>query len=95
VIAAYATGALGLMRNLALDLRPIRVNIIEPGAVDTELWDDMPREQYEGFKEIIEKGSTTGRIGSPQDVAEAYLYVMKDSNCSGSVVRTDGGSLIM
>ncbi|MCJ1229876.1 hypothetical protein MMC12_006547 [Toensbergia leucococca] len=38
VVASYATGLHGMMRNLALDLAPIRVNLISPGAVETEMW---------------------------------------------------------
>lgn len=38
VVNAYATGLQGMCRGLALDLKPIRVNLISPGAVDTELW---------------------------------------------------------
>ena len=39
IIASYAAGLHGMMRNLALDLAPIRVNLISPGPLDTELWD--------------------------------------------------------
>lgn len=38
VVASYATGLHGMVRNLALDLAPIRVNSISPGAVETEMW---------------------------------------------------------
>ncbi|KAI4157665.1 MAG: hypothetical protein L6R39_000615 [Caloplaca ligustica] len=38
VVASYAAGLHGMVRNLALDLKPIRVNLISPGVVDTELW---------------------------------------------------------
>lgn len=38
VINSFATGLQGMTRGLALDLKPIRVNLVSPGAVDTELW---------------------------------------------------------
>jgi len=37
----------------------------------------------------------TGRIGRPEDVAEAYIYAMKDANLTGSVVGNDGGGLLV
>lgn len=37
---------------------------------------------------------TTGEIGRPEDVAESYLYVMRDWNVSGSVIDTNGGFLL-
>lgn len=39
IVASYAAGLYGMVRGLALDLKPLRVNLISPGAVKTELWD--------------------------------------------------------
>jgi len=44
-IGSFATGLQGMCRGLALDLKPIRVNLISPGAVDTELWNGMTEQQ--------------------------------------------------
>ena len=83
-----------MMRGLAVDLAPIRVNLISPGAVLTPLWDGMEKEQMEKFMEIAKGKCTTGQVGRPEDVAESYLYVMRDWNVTGSVVDTNGGSLL-
>ena len=93
-MASYATGLHGMMRNLALDLAPIRVNLISPGAVLTPLWDGMPKEKMESFKEHFRGKCTTGELGRPEDVAESYLYAMRDWNVSGSVIDTNGGVLL-
>ena len=37
---------------------------------------------------------TTGAIGQVEDVAEAYVYLMKNKNASGSIVETTGGTLM-
>ena len=94
VPASYAGGQHSMMRNLALDLKPIRVNLISPGLVDTELWDWMPKEQFQGFAEGHRRATTTGRVGKPEEVAEAYLYCMRDRNISGSVIDTNSGALL-
>lgn len=83
-----------MTRNLALDLAPIRVNLISPGPVMTSLWDGMTEEENKAFVDGVKKSCTTGAIGTPENVAESYLYVMRDQNCSGSVIDTNGGSLL-
>ena len=45
VIGAYAGGLHSMVRNLALDMKPIRVNGVSPGAVDTEMWDHHGEEK--------------------------------------------------
>ena len=94
IVTGYATGLHGMMRNLALDLAPVRVNLISPGAVLTPLWDGMTEEMREGFMTHVKQNCTTGEVGRAEDVAESYLYVMRDWNVSGSVIDTNGGSLL-
>ncbi|KAK0942865.1 hypothetical protein LTR29_005605 [Friedmanniomyces endolithicus] len=94
-IGAFATGLQGMARGLALDLRPVRVNVVSPGAVDTELWRGMTEEaKGEMFKAIGEK-VPTGRVGRVEDVAEAFLYLMRDGNVTGSMVSSNGGALLV
>ena len=93
-IAGYATGLHGMCRNLALDLAPIRVNLISPGAVVTPLWDGLKPEERERLLAGMKKKCATGEIGKPEDVAQSYLYVMNDWNCTGSVISTNGGALL-
>lgn len=94
LVNAYATGLQGMTRGLALDLAPIRVNLISPGVVDTELWAGMSKEQKEGmFAEMVKK-IPVGKVGQPEDVAESYLYCMRDRNVTGAMVSTSGGHLL-
>ena len=95
VVGSYASGLHAMTRGLALDLKPVRVNLISPGAVDTELWDHMPPEQREKTLERLGKHSATGKIGQPEDVAEAYLYCLRDWNLTGSMISTNSGSLLL
>lgn len=52
-----------MTRNLALDLKPIRVNLVSPGAIDTELWDHMGEERKEKIFNSISAKVPTGKIG--------------------------------
>ena len=93
-IAGARSAVIGLTKNLALDVRPIRVNAVALGAVDTETWSTVPKEaKQKTFQALVSK-STTGKIAGADDVAEAYLYCMKDRNVTGSIVNTNGGVLL-
>lgn len=94
VVAAFGGGISSMTRNLALDMAPIRVNTVSPAAVDTELWSDIPEDQKNGWFEQLANATTTGRVGQVGDVVEAYLYAMKDTNLSGSILSTNGGFLL-
>ena len=94
VVAGYASGLHAMTRNLALDLAPIRVNLVIPGAVETPLWEQIHGDQMEEMKKKFVVKMATGRIGRPEDVAESYLYVMRDHNLTGSTISTNGGELL-
>jgi NAD(P)-dependent dehydrogenase (short-subunit alcohol dehydrogenase family) len=70
------------------------VNGVSPGVVDTEMW-KMPEKEREEFMEQCAKGTATGAPGLPEDVAEAYLCALKDKNMDSTILRTDGGAMIM
>ncbi|KAH6274308.1 hypothetical protein HBI38_078700 [Parastagonospora nodorum] len=79
VIAGFMGGLHSMVRNLALDLKPVRVNGVSPGVVDTELWRVSEEERKEMMRSMGEK-LATGRAGRPEDVAESYLGLLRDGN---------------
>ncbi|KAI0013929.1 short-chain dehydrogenase [Xylariaceae sp. FL0662B] len=96
VMAFLAAGLTGLARNLAVDLEPLRVNAVEPGFVDTPLWEaTMPNwsaaDKAEEFRKVAAR-MPTGAVGRVEDVAEAYVYLMKDANATGEIVKTRSGA---
>lgn len=94
VVAAWGSGVEGITRGLAVDLAPIRVNMVCPGAVHTELFDDIPEERLAGVLDGFRQGTLIDRVGTPENLAEAYLYPMKDHFVTGTILRSDGGRLI-
>ncbi|EIN10843.1 NAD(P)-binding protein [Punctularia strigosozonata HHB-11173 SS5] len=84
-------------RCFALDYAPIRVNCVTPGLVDTERWDNNPATAM--FKgSIFEHAKNTlpvKHVGTPEEVAETYLFLMKCGYMTGQSVSPDGGSLIL
>ncbi|KAK9783866.1 putative Short chain dehydrogenase [Seiridium cardinale] len=92
LLAYAAQGLVGLTRALALDLKPIRVNIVEPGFVlNTGLWAQLTSEELEAISQDLAQRMPTGSPGAAEDVAEAYLYCMKDHNCTGETIKTRSG----
>ncbi|KAF4472879.1 fusarubin cluster-dehydrogenase [Fusarium albosuccineum] len=95
IMQAYLSGLRGLTRGLAVDLAPIRVNAVAQGPTDTEIWSFVKDSGYwDNVTARLKGRMTTGTIGQVEDVAEAYLYLMKDKNASGSIVETTGGTLL-
>ncbi|KAL5340570.1 hypothetical protein BJX70DRAFT_396554 [Aspergillus crustosus] len=95
VTSSYLSGLHGMMRGLALDLKPVRVNLVSAGGVDTAMWDVLGAE---GKKDVIRglgEMTTTGRVGQVEDLVEGYLFCMRDGNLSGSVVASNGGRLLV
>lgn len=75
-----------LARELACD--KIRVNAVAPGVTDTDMVSNLPDEVREGIKKTI----PLGRIGEPDDVANAFLYLASDlaSYVTGEILSVDG-----
>lgn len=95
ILAAYGAAVEGLTRGMAQDLKPTRVNLISPGAVRTEEYDTIPSaEAREALLEGFRHETLTGRIGRPEDLAEAYLYCMKDGFITGTILSSDGGRIL-
>lgn len=96
VTSYFCGGAVSLAKGLAVDMAPIRVNCVQPGYVDTPLWDLwISSEQKQAIVADAEKKLLTGKFGQVEDVAEAYLWCMKDGNVTGTVAKTDAGQLLV
>lgn len=79
-----------LVLGLAVELAPIRVNGVCPGAIVTEAWDDVPPD-FRAFQEARLAKQLVPRAGEPAEAAEAYLYLMRGTYTTGQVLRVEGG----
>jgi len=89
VAASICGAADSLVRALALELAPIRVNAVKPGVVRTPLWADGI--DYEAVAESL----PVGRVGEPEDIAEAYVFLMNQHYATGSIVTVGGGNVLV
>ena len=81
-------------RVMALELAPIRVNVIRAGLIDTPLLDSYGN-QRQAIVERYAKRVPLKRIGSAEDVAEAAVYLMKSTYTTGTILQVDGGALLI
>ena len=87
-----ALEALG--RGLALERAPIRVNTVSPGLIDTPLHDRMPADARRALYERMRSTLPARRLGQPEDVAQAIIFVATNHFSTGSTVSVDGGGRI-
>jgi NAD(P)-dependent dehydrogenase (short-subunit alcohol dehydrogenase family) len=91
-MVAAANGALAAFaRSLAVELAPIRVNVVSPGVVETPSWNEMPEEERHAFFQNLGKQLPARRIGQPNDLADAVLFLLQNGFTTGTVLHVDGG----
>jgi NAD(P)-dependent dehydrogenase (short-subunit alcohol dehydrogenase family) len=90
VATAMAGAVEHLVMGLAVELAPVRVNGVCPGAIRTEAWDELP-EAFRKFQEERLAGQLIPRVGELQEAAEAYLYLMRGTYTTGQTLRVEGG----
>lgn len=92
--SASKAAVIGFTKALAQEVGPsgITVNCVAPGAVQT----DMMKELSEGTVEMLKDETPLGRIGTPEDIAEAVVFLASDraSFITGAVLNANGGMVI-
>lgn len=90
VSTAMAGAVEHMVKGLAVDLAPVRVNGVCPGAIRTEAWDELPPD-FRKFQEERLSGQLVPRVGETSEAAEAYLYLMRSTYVTGQTLRVEGG----
>lgn len=85
----------GLARSLAVDLAPTRVNAIRPGLIDTPLIDSFMGEQKDAIVATYTKRFPIKRMGRPEEVADAVLFLMKNAYMNGTTLVIDGAASLV
>lgn len=87
-----ALEALG--RGLALERAPVRVNTVCPGLIDTPLWSGMADADREAMFSRMAERLPARRVGRPEDIAQAILFVATNPFSTGTTVMVDGGATV-
>ncbi len=92
--AASKAGTIGFSKSAARELakRNIRVNVVAPGFIKTQMTGKLPEQQLEEIKQHI----PLGRIGEPSDIADVVVFLASDASryMTGQVLVVDGGMII-
>ncbi|TPG45251.1 SDR family oxidoreductase [Flavobacterium pectinovorum] len=85
----------GFTRAMAMELAPIRVNIVSPGVVKTELWGSMSESDREAMYANIGNTLPVKRVGEAEDIAKTFLYLLEQEYGTGQTLIIDGGTSLV
>ncbi len=84
-------GLLGLTRAMAVELSPkIAVNGVAPGITETDMIEDMTPER----RDLLESITPAGRFCTPQEIADAVMFLVNSTGIYGQVITVDNGWMV-
>ena len=90
-IGAANAAVAALVPILAAELRPLRTNAVSPGVIDTPWWDFLDAGQKQSVFSDYAAKSPVGRVGRPEDIAQAISFLISNSFMTGQTIICDGG----
>ncbi|HIK08989.1 MAG TPA: SDR family oxidoreductase [Oscillatoriaceae cyanobacterium M33_DOE_052] len=91
LLAAINGGLEALAKSLAVELAPIRVNVVSPGLVVTPLYSGIPEAYRQNYFDSVAMELPLKRVGQPEDIAELALFLIENKYMTGAVINIDGG----
>jgi NAD(P)-dependent dehydrogenase (short-subunit alcohol dehydrogenase family) len=95
LISALTAAMPALTKNLALELAPVRVNLIAAGFVDTPLSASLLGDQLEARREQLRTTLPIGRVVGPADIAALAVHLMTNTAVTGATYDIDGGQQLV
>jgi NAD(P)-dependent dehydrogenase (short-subunit alcohol dehydrogenase family) len=95
LISALTAAMPALTRNLALELAPIRVNLIAAGFVDTPLSASLLGGGLDARREQLRRTLPIGRVVGPEDIAALAVHLMTNTAVTGATFDIDGGQQLV
>ncbi len=95
LIGAINAALEALAQGLALEMAPVRFNVVSPGVIDTPTRAAMPAEARKTLLENVAKALPVKRVGQAEDCADQILLMLRNTFMTGSVVYVDGGGLLV
>lgn len=94
-IGAINAAVEGLVRPLAAELAPRRVNAVSPGFVDTPWWSGLPEADRVAYFEHAASVLPARQIANADEIAEAIVLAATNRNITGTVIESDGGARLV
>jgi NAD(P)-dependent dehydrogenase (short-subunit alcohol dehydrogenase family) len=95
VIRGMTAALPALVANLAVEVAPIRVNLVAPGFVDTPLSASLLGDQLEARREELRATLPIRRVVGPEDVAALAVHLMINTALTGATYDVDGGQSLL
>src|SRR5499427_1787393 len=95
LISALTAAMPAMTKNLALELAPVRVNLIAAGFVDTPLSASLLGNQLNARRERLRNTHPIGRVVGPADVASLAVHIMTNTTLTGATYDIDGGQQLV
>jgi NAD(P)-dependent dehydrogenase (short-subunit alcohol dehydrogenase family) len=95
IISAGTAALPALTANLALEIAPVRVNLIAAGFVDTPLSASLLADQLDARRDELRRTLPIGRVVGPADVASLAVHLMSNTALTGATYDIDGGQQIV
>jgi NAD(P)-dependent dehydrogenase (short-subunit alcohol dehydrogenase family) len=92
IVTAAAGGSEFLARAMAVELAPVRVNVVRPGIVDTPLLDRLVPGGRDDVIAAMAKRVPLGRVAQPEEIADAIFFLMSNEYVTGTTLTVDGGA---
>ncbi|MED5618159.1 SDR family oxidoreductase [Ideonella sp. BN130291] len=90
-VAAINAALEGMVRALAVELAPLRVNAVSPGWVRTPIWQDVAGVDSDALLDTMAQRLPVGRVGTADDIADAILFLLGNGYTTGTVLHVEGG----
>jgi NAD(P)-dependent dehydrogenase (short-subunit alcohol dehydrogenase family) len=94
-IGAITAATPALVENLAVEIAPIRVNLVAPGFVDTRLSASLLGDQLDARRQELRATLPIGRVVGPEDVAALAVHLMTNTALTGATYDVDGGQQLV
>ena len=95
LIGAMTAALPALTANLAVEIAPVRVNLVAPGFVDTPLSAALLGEELEARREQLRETLPIRRVVGPEDVAALAVHLMTNTALTGATYDIDGGQQLV
>jgi NAD(P)-dependent dehydrogenase (short-subunit alcohol dehydrogenase family) len=95
LISALTAALPALTKNLALEIAPIRVNLIAAGFVDTPLSASLLGDQLDARRDQLRTTLPIGRVVGPADIARLAVHLMTNTAVTGATFDIDGGQQLV
>jgi NAD(P)-dependent dehydrogenase (short-subunit alcohol dehydrogenase family) len=94
-LAAINGAVEALVKPIAVELAPIRVNGVSPGLVETPWWSGLPEDARQAYFTQVAQVLPVRRVATAEDIAEVVVLAATNANLTGTIIEADGGARLV